>query len=140
MKGLKSFLTLDQHLVDYLSKPDILPGLEGIGLVWSKDNVDLDEGAIMRMLEYRVGQDDFEVCGHWTTRWRRVAERYANADAADERTRNRSYAVVNLGIPVRVNTVRFTHFLSRRVIISHILSALAVYSSLSSNRGQFHSL
>lgn len=54
MKGLKSFFTLDQHLVDYLSKPNILPGLEGIDLVWSKDNVDLDEGAIMRMLEYRV--------------------------------------------------------------------------------------
>ncbi|KAK0191573.1 hypothetical protein F5146DRAFT_606198 [Armillaria mellea] len=51
--GLKN-LTLDQHLVDYLSKPEVLPGLEGIDLVWSKDNVDLDEGAIMSMLEYRM--------------------------------------------------------------------------------------
>ncbi|KAG7446117.1 uncharacterized protein BT62DRAFT_932480 [Guyanagaster necrorhizus] len=49
-----SFFTLDQHLMDNLSKPEILPGLERLDLAWSKDNVDLDEGAIMRMLEYRV--------------------------------------------------------------------------------------
>lgn len=54
MKGLKGFFTLDQQLVDHLSKPEILPGLEGIDLVWSKGNVDLDEGAIMSMLEYRT--------------------------------------------------------------------------------------
>ncbi|KAK0205920.1 hypothetical protein DFS33DRAFT_543453 [Desarmillaria ectypa] len=53
-KELESFYTLDQHLMDYLSKPKILPGLERIDLAWSNNNVDLDEDAIIRMLEYRV--------------------------------------------------------------------------------------
>ncbi|KAK0452033.1 uncharacterized protein EV420DRAFT_703714 [Desarmillaria tabescens] len=58
-RGLESF-TLDQQLTDYLSKPEVLPGLARIDLAWSTDNIDLDEDVIMRMLEYRVDRKILE--------------------------------------------------------------------------------